>query len=94
MKVLEKGFMPDGTKIQIEDWSEDYSCFQYGSTLGAYPKTPAGRTYRAECDFKCAEDALTAFDYLRSGLATLDDYKFTSLKAGREIPFREYRFNY
>lgn len=24
MQIMERGIMPDGTKIQIEDWSNDY----------------------------------------------------------------------
>lgn len=37
MKVLETGAMPDGTKIQIEDWHENYKFLAPASTLGAYP---------------------------------------------------------
>jgi hypothetical protein len=40
MKILEKSTMPDGTKIQLEDWSEhnteEYPDL-YGLTIGAYP---------------------------------------------------------
>ena len=37
MKILKKDIMPDGTKIQLEDWSEDYSCFAPADCIAAYP---------------------------------------------------------
>lgn len=37
MRIVKKGFMPDGTKIQLEDWSEDYSCFNPVDCIAAYP---------------------------------------------------------
>ena len=42
MKVLEKATMPNGTEIQLEDWSEhntDKYPNLYGLTIGAYPVT-------------------------------------------------------
>lgn len=40
MKIIEKTMMPNGTKIQLEDWSElntsDYPNL-YGLQIGAYP---------------------------------------------------------
>ena len=38
MKIIKKGAMPDGTNIQIEDWSEDYpGTYARAETLAAYP---------------------------------------------------------
>ena len=37
MRIVKKGFMPDGTKIQLEDWSEDYSCFAPVDCIASYP---------------------------------------------------------
>lgn len=37
MRMVKKDIMPDGTKIQLEDWSEDYSCFAPVDCIGAYP---------------------------------------------------------
>jgi hypothetical protein len=40
MKVIEKTMLPDGTPIQLEDWSEHNSAEYpdlYGYTIGAYP---------------------------------------------------------
>lgn len=37
MKILKKDIMPDGTKIQLEDWNEDYSCFAPADCIAAYP---------------------------------------------------------
>lgn len=40
MKIIERATMPDGTEIQLEDWSdkntEDFPDL-YGLTIGAYP---------------------------------------------------------
>ena len=40
MKIIEKSKMPDGTKIQLEDWhdknTKDYMDL-YGYEIGAYP---------------------------------------------------------
>ncbi|WP_373262020.1 hypothetical protein [Hungatella hathewayi] len=38
MEVIEKGNAPDGTRIQIEDWSMNYSSYPRKSTIGFYPK--------------------------------------------------------
>lgn len=37
MRIVKKDIMPDGTKIQLEDWSEDYSCFAPIDCISAYP---------------------------------------------------------
>ncbi len=47
MKVIERAVMPNGTQIQLEDWSEHNSAEYpdlYGLTIGAYPE--AQRTGR------------------------------------------------
>ena len=36
MKVIERNITPDGYKIQMEDWSQDYSFCEYGTTVAAY----------------------------------------------------------
>ena len=70
MKVLKKGAMSDGTKIQIEEWSEDYSFMPYGRTIGVYAKskmshegsfTPKGNEiYRFEFDFNSNKENVKA----------------------------------
>ncbi len=97
MKVLSKGKMPNGEGIQIEDWSADYTIHSYGDVIAAFPRKknpgrPDGCSYRAECQFASYEEAKAAFDSLVAGSSSLDDYKFTSLKAGNRIPFRKYTF--
>jgi hypothetical protein len=38
MTVLLKGVTPDGMKLQIEDWSEDYpNIYKKSATIGFYP---------------------------------------------------------
>lgn len=49
MKVLEMAVMPDGTKIQLEDWSEHNSEKHpnlYGLQIGAYPMAKNTGKYR------------------------------------------------
>jgi len=85
MKVLEKGTMPNGTAIQIEEWNEDYNFIPYGSTIASYPKSKASHegqwspkaneTYRFQFDFTSQEEAQKAFNELISGNKTLTDFK-------------------
>ncbi|WP_275372659.1 hypothetical protein [Clostridium tertium] len=77
MKVLEKGIMPDGTHIQIEDWSSDYNIHSYGCDLATFPKSKsthsgpfepkANETYRFEFKFDSNTDAMIAFNSLITG---------------------------
>lgn len=49
MKVIDKSVMPDGTEIQLEDWSEHNSAEYpdlYGFTIGAYPIAKNTGRYR------------------------------------------------
>lgn len=85
MKIIQKGTMPDGTAIQIEDWSEDYSFHSYADTIGAYPiakwsndysqfSPKAGKRFRASFTVK---NAYEVFQKLESGeiaLERLADY--------------------
>jgi len=83
MKVLKTGTMSNGTHIQIEDWSEDYSFMPYGSTLASYPKSkvthegqysPKGNEiYRFSFDFNSNDEAETAFSDLLDGSKKLSD---------------------
>lgn len=41
-KIIEKGVMPDGTEIQLEDWSEVYPGTVYAWMIGAYPVAKRG----------------------------------------------------
>lgn len=85
MKILQKGTMPNGTKIQIEDWSKDYNFKFYSSTLASYPISKTnhkgsfapkeGKLYRFAFDFKTEEEAKNAFNSLIKGNKSLLDYK-------------------
>lgn len=90
MKVLQKGVMPDGAKIQIEEWHEDYDFMPYGGTVAAYPRNRKGEKFRAACDFDNNEQAKIAFENLISGEKGLKDFNFRSLKSGRAVSFEEY----
>lgn len=84
MKVVEKGVMPNGTHIQIEDWSEAYSCYPPADTLASYPKSKmthegsyapkAGSTYRFSFRFADAEETKEAFSDLLTGRKQLSDF--------------------
>lgn len=37
MKIINKATMPDGTKIQLEDWSNDYPFYAPCAHIAAYP---------------------------------------------------------
>lgn len=83
MIVLQKGKMKDGTAIQIEDWNEDYSFMEYGSTIGTYPIskmgydeqfTPKkGKTWRIQYNFKSNKEAKKVYNELINGVKTLKD---------------------
>lgn len=85
MKIIAKDKMKDGTKIQIEDWSNDYTCFSPSSSLAAYPISKntvpgcfsprVGETFRVEFQFNNAKQCKEAFDYLASDKKLLHDYK-------------------
>lgn len=87
MKVLIKETMSNGTDIQIEDWSSDYS---KSFVVGFYPVskesiyreakphfTPypkRGESFRCAFNFETLEDALIAFSDLIKGNKTFSDY--------------------
>ena len=89
MKVLQRGQMPDGTEIQIEEWSENYSFYAYGSMVAAYPKNRYGEKVRANKTFESAEEAEEAFNALKNGDKTLADFNFTAKESGRDILYQE-----
>ena len=82
MKILKKGKMPDGTKIQIEDWKEDYS-FMNVCVIGTYPIAVntsknslirAGDTFRLELSrFKSNKEVEDIFTKLENGKLELKD---------------------
>ena len=83
MIPIETATMPDGTEIQIEDWSV-ISCFSPNSALAAYaiskisqpgPFAPKGNErYRFAFHFESEKEAKAAFDKLKSGKAELSEY--------------------
>ena len=84
MKVLENAVMPDGTKIQLEEWHENYDFMPYADGIAAYPVSKAnhkgsfspkyGERYRAGFHFDSTDLAREAFYNLKSGNAVLKDY--------------------
>lgn len=90
MKVLEKATIKTGEKIQIEDWSDDYTFHRFADLLVAFPKTRTGRLFRAELQFENATKAREAFYALTNGEKSLDDFPFTAKSSGKDVPFRQY----
>lgn len=85
MNVTEIGAMPCGTKIQIEDWHEDYKFFAPKSTLAAYPISKVNmngeyspkinRPFRASFNFDDEKTTKQAFNELKEGSKQLIDFK-------------------
>ena len=85
MKVIKRGVMPDGTDVQIEDWSGSYpGVHKYADVVAAYPVSQcnldgafapkAGEKFRCGLHFWDTEKAAEAFNALLSGTAELKDY--------------------
>lgn len=81
MIVLQREKMPNGTTIQIEDWTEDYKNHW---NVGAYPIAKEGdkygwikrkQTFRLTLNFDSKKQAEQAFSELLSGEKELIDYK-------------------
>ena len=89
MKVLEKGVMPNKTKIQIEDRRDDETFHIHAATIVAYPTDRQGKKIRAEKRCGTYYEAAFIFHLLTKGMATLDDYGFTTMHEGRSIPYQE-----
>jgi hypothetical protein len=84
MKIIKKSEMPDGTRIQIEDWSKDYPrIYPTSSCIGCYPIAKvsdekwikSGKTFRVALDFESLEETEKAFNSLRSGTRNIIDFK-------------------
>ena len=86
MKILERAIMPNGTKIQLEDWSEHNTAEHlnvYGLTIGAYPiakNTSKNGLIQSRREFRLTISTNRYMNY------TNDDIKndFEALKAGRK----------
>ena len=85
MRVLERAKTPEGFDIQIEDWTEDYSCFDVLS-IGTYPKSERlpqsrktwvipGEEFRCSINrFACNEEVQRAFEDLKQGTKIVKDF--------------------
>lgn len=85
MKIVKTGTLKDGTNIQIEDWSEDYTFHNRADVLASYPKSKmshigeyapkAGKKYRFSFRFGSTEETNEAFKDVTEGRKTLADIK-------------------
>ena len=77
--------MPCGTKIQIEDWHDDFKFFAPNSTLAAYPKSKVNlpgeyapklnKEFRVSFNFESEAETEQVFNKLKSGTKQLIDFK-------------------
>ena len=82
MKWEKETLMTDGTKIRIEDWSDDYSFRNPFDTIVAYPictRTAGnfikeGESFRLELSFNNKEESEKAYKSLIKGDKTFVDY--------------------
>lgn len=85
MQVIERAKMPDGTRIQIENWHDDYSFMPYAGMVAAYPMINARdlspfapkdkSTCRVDFNYDNEAGARNAFEKLKSGEKSLADFK-------------------
>lgn len=80
MKVIKKGQTLEGIVIRVEDWSEDYSCYAYGSLVTAYPKKYG--SIRLEYQAEDYDNALLIFKGLTDGTIDFFDIAFTQMISG------------
>lgn len=88
MKIFIKGITPEGHDLQIEDWSENYTC-PPSSTIAAFATTRHGEKIRISCDFENNNDAMAAFGRLIIGENALIDFNFFAIRNGEKVPFQE-----
>lgn len=94
-KITKKSTMPDGTKIQIEDWIPVYPGLAKPYVLATYPVSKfslrgafspkEGRVFRCAFDFSSMSEAEKAFDSLANGSAKLIDFK-DKISDARHLP--------
>jgi hypothetical protein len=88
MKILQEATTPEGDfKIRLEDWSEDYACYKFGSTLAVYPKKYI--RCRAYIEFQDHETASAVFEALKIGSTHVLDVDFVRMESGgKHIPLK------
>lgn len=88
MKLIKEGTMPNGTKIHLEDWHDDYpSIFPANDCVAAYPIAKEirlrydsycyphiGKPFRLDFHFESASAAEQAFQALQSGEKSFKDF--------------------
>lgn len=89
MKVIRRDKMPNGTDIQQEDWSMNYSFYAPKSTIAVYPLAimtnesgliGRGDKFRLELDFNSEKEANKCYENLISGKSKINDYKENGIK--------------
>ena len=90
MKVIRTGYMPDGTRIQVEDWRGDYDIMPDDErAITAYPVYAGKEKIRPALIFKTgAVDG--AFYALREGKRELWHYAGHLTLAHREMGYGQY----
>ena len=83
-EITQRGEMPDGTKIQVENWesvypglSEPFYCVAYPiskANCAGYFAPKTGEKFRAAFSFPTLKAAETVFNALKTGTAQLENY--------------------
>ena len=104
MKIIQTSQMPNGTRIQVEDWREDYAHVPRDElTLAAFPiskeihmeifgylpSDPEQRTFRCSFHFK-DKDIDNVFYSLREGRSDLKHYAANLVQSHREKGYGQY----
>ena len=93
MKVLERAATPDGTKIQIEDWKEDYSfinvlsiaTYPMAKNTSKYRWVESGKTFRLDINkFNNDEEVYQAFNNLVNGDKQITDFSEQFFNADKD----------
>lgn len=83
MIIIRTAFLQDGTKIQQENWNNDYYFEAPNSTVAVYPMPKnidknesliSGKKFRLEFNFDTTTQANNCFDSLINGDKTLKDF--------------------
>ena len=96
MKVIRRDKMPNGTDIQQEDWSMNYSFYAPKSTIAIYPVSMKvckeknivnGEKFRLSLDFDSEQQANECYKSLINGTSKISDYKKFGHGYGNAILF-------
>ena len=94
MKIIQTSQMPNGTRIQVEDWRDYYDIVPDDELIiSAYPVfAPKGKAImRLKCNFVFKKNVISNVFYsLREGRSDLRHYAGNLVQAHREKGYGQY----